>query len=205
MRIISDVRCTNNTGFNLWIIGRTISATLRALLLVFSMLSTLSVPWSLCQFSLSLLIDLAVVGVLLLVLSSCISIPRTCSNSKLDCRCSPGIRSEPRHVYCSSFLDWSRGPNRTRYRLPMACLILGCAPLLITEVCHPQHRARFTAIYNTTWFVGNIIATWVTFATAQDIQSTWCWRLPSLLQGIFAAFQLVGIWFVPYVPSFRYI
>jgi MFS family permease len=33
----------------------------------------------------------------------------------------------------------------------------GCAPLLITELAHPQHRARFTALYNTTWFVGNII------------------------------------------------
>ena len=81
----------------------------------------------------------------------------------------------------------------------------GCAPLLITELAHPQHRARFTALYNTTWFVGNIIATWVTYATAQDLQSTWSWRLPSLLQGIFAAIQLVGIWFVPYLPGFRHI
>ena len=76
----------------------------------------------------------------------------------------------------------------------------GCAPLLLTELCHPQHRAPFTAIYNTTWFVGNIIATWTTFGTAGNIQNTWCWRLPSLLQGIFAAFQLLGIWFVPESP-----
>jgi len=73
----------------------------------------------------------------------------------------------------------------------------GCAPLLLTELAHPQHRARFTALYNTTWFVGNIIATWITFGTASNLQSTWCWRLPSLLQGVFAAIQLVGIWFVP--------
>jgi MFS family permease len=74
---------------------------------------------------------------------------------------------------------------------------VGCAPLLITELCHPQHRAQFTAIYNTTWFVGNIIATWTTFGTASNIHSTWCWRIPSLIQGIFAMLQVVGIWFVP--------
>ncbi|TAQ83433.1 hypothetical protein B7494_g8240 [Chlorociboria aeruginascens] len=29
----------------------------------------------------------------------------------------------------------------------------GSSPLLITELVHPQHRAIYTAIYNTTWFV----------------------------------------------------
>src|SRR5271156_5835871 len=105
---------SNNLGFNLSIIGGTTLATHKALLLVFSMLSTLSVPWSRCQSSPSLPTDLAVVGVLLLVLLSCISIPCTFANFKLDCRRSSSFRTEPPHVHCSSFLDWSRCPNRTR-------------------------------------------------------------------------------------------
>lgn len=41
----------------------------------------------------------------------------------------------------------------------------GASPLLITELVHPQHRSIFTTIYNTTWYVGSIIAAWTTFGT----------------------------------------
>lgn len=34
----------------------------------------------------------------------------------------------------------------------------GASPLLITELVHPQHRAVFTTIYNTTWYAGSIVA-----------------------------------------------
>lgn len=39
----------------------------------------------------------------------------------------------------------------------------GAAPLLISELVHPQHRAVFTTIYNSTWYTGSVIAAWVTF------------------------------------------
>lgn len=39
----------------------------------------------------------------------------------------------------------------------------GAAPLLITELVHPQHRAIFTTIYNATWYFGSIVAAWVTY------------------------------------------
>ena len=39
----------------------------------------------------------------------------------------------------------------------------GSSPLLITELVHPQHRAIYTAIYNTTWYIGSFIAAWLTF------------------------------------------
>ena len=29
-----------------------------------------------------------------------------------------------------------------------------CSPMLLTELAHPQHRARLTAIYNCLWNVG---------------------------------------------------
>jgi len=31
-----------------------------------------------------------------------------------------------------------------------------CSPLLLTEICHPQHRGRVTAVYNCLWNVGFI-------------------------------------------------
>lgn len=39
----------------------------------------------------------------------------------------------------------------------------GSSPLLITELVHPQHRAIYTTIYNTTWYIGSFIAAWLTF------------------------------------------
>lgn len=41
----------------------------------------------------------------------------------------------------------------------------GAAPLLIAEVVHPQHRAIFTTIYNSTWYFGSIVAAWLTYGT----------------------------------------
>jgi MFS family permease len=39
----------------------------------------------------------------------------------------------------------------------------GSAPLLIAELVHPQHRAIFTTIYNSTWYFGSIVAAWLTY------------------------------------------
>jgi MFS family permease len=43
----------------------------------------------------------------------------------------------------------------------------GASPLLITELVHPQHRAIYTAIYNTTWYIGSFIAAWLTFGNTE--------------------------------------
>lgn len=29
-----------------------------------------------------------------------------------------------------------------------------CSPMLLTELCHPQHRGRLTTVYNCLWNVG---------------------------------------------------
>ena len=34
------------------------------------------------------------------------------------------------------------------------------SPLLLTEICHPQHRSRVTAVYNCLWNLGAVVATW---------------------------------------------
>ncbi|KAF2279110.1 hexose transporter protein [Westerdykella ornata] len=75
----------------------------------------------------------------------------------------------------------------------------GAAPLLITELCHPQHRAIFTTIYNTTWYLGSIIAAWLTYGTNQ-IPSQWSWRIPSIIQALPSILQITCVWFVPESP-----
>ncbi|KAH0605253.1 uncharacterized protein H6S33_005235 [Morchella sextelata] len=75
----------------------------------------------------------------------------------------------------------------------------GAAPLLVTELAHMQHRARITSLYNTTWYLGSIIAAWTTYGTFR-IDNTWSWRIPSILQAAPAAVMLTCIWAVPESP-----
>ena len=74
-----------------------------------------------------------------------------------------------------------------------------CSPLLITELTHRQHRAIFTSIYNTTWYLGSIIAAWLTFGT-NHINSNWQWRASTLVQAVPSLLQLTFVWFVPESP-----
>lgn len=39
----------------------------------------------------------------------------------------------------------------------------GSAPLIVTELAHTQHRATITAVYNSMWYFGSIVAAWVAF------------------------------------------
>ena len=74
------------------------------------------------------------------------------------------------------------------------------APLLITELAFPAHRAPLTSLYNTTWYLGSIVAAWATFGTFQLKTSSWSWRIPSLLQGAPSFIQLALIFFIPESP-----
>ncbi|KAK7521936.1 putative transporter [Phyllosticta citriasiana] len=73
------------------------------------------------------------------------------------------------------------------------------SPLLIAELVHPQHRATFTTVYNTTWYVGSIVAAWLTFGTSQ-VMNQWSWRVPRLVQAAPPVLQLCFVWFVPESP-----
>ena len=51
------------------------------------------------------------------------------------------------------------------------------APTLIAEICHPRTRAQASSITQTCYYIGAIVAAWVTFGTLK-IQNDWCWRIP---------------------------
>lgn len=75
------------------------------------------------------------------------------------------------------------------------------SPMLLTELCHPQHRARLTTVYNCLWNVGALFVSWVAFGT-DYLFSDWSWRIPALLQALPSLIQLLFIWFVPESPRF---
>ncbi|CAE6472985.1 unnamed protein product [Rhizoctonia solani] len=92
------------------------------------------------------------------------------------------------------------------------------APLLITELAYPTQRGPITAMYNSSWYFGSIIAAWVCFGTFRMSGTTWSWRyeltpkiyyeindardtrIPSLLQGVPSLIQVGLLWFVPESP-----
>lgn len=73
------------------------------------------------------------------------------------------------------------------------------APTLVVELAHPNYRGTITGLYNTTWYVGSIIAAWVTFGTI-NINNTWAWRTPSLLQALPSLLQVAAVGFMPESP-----
>lgn len=82
------------------------------------------------------------------------------------------------------------------FGLTFACT---AAPLLITELAFPTYRGPLTSLYNSSWYLGSIVAAWATFGTFR-INNTWSWRVPSLLQGLPSIFQMALIWFIPESP-----
>ncbi|KAF4967696.1 hypothetical protein FSARC_4756 [Fusarium sarcochroum] len=73
------------------------------------------------------------------------------------------------------------------------------SPIIITELAYPTQRGKITALYNTFFYFGSIFAAWCTYGTFK-MQSTWSWRIPSLLQGALPVLQLLGWYFLPESP-----
>ncbi|KAL4882153.1 general substrate transporter [Aspergillus karnatakaensis] len=73
------------------------------------------------------------------------------------------------------------------------------AAALIGELSYAKERAILTSIFNAMYSVGTILAAGVTMATFA-MASTWGWRIPSLLQIVFSALQVILMPFCPESP-----
>ncbi|CAG8973376.1 hypothetical protein HYALB_00000139 [Hymenoscyphus albidus] len=76
------------------------------------------------------------------------------------------------------------------------------SPVLLTEICHPQHRGRVTTIYNCLWNLGALFVAWLAWAT-MNIKNDWSWRSLTLLQILPAVIQLCFIFWVPESPRWH--
>ncbi|KAI9163591.1 Lactose permease [Paramyrothecium foliicola] len=73
------------------------------------------------------------------------------------------------------------------------------SPMLIAELAYPTHRGVYTSAFWTLYYLGAILASWLTFAMQSHDDST-SWRLPSALQAGFPLVQLVFLFWVPESP-----
>lgn len=75
------------------------------------------------------------------------------------------------------------------------------SPLLLTEICHPQHRGPVTAIYNCLWNAGALLVSCIAWGTS-NVKNDWSWRSITLLQIVPSAVQLCGVWWIPESPRY---
>ncbi|KAH9884350.1 sugar transporter-like protein [Xylariomycetidae sp. FL2044] len=75
------------------------------------------------------------------------------------------------------------------------------SPVLLTELCHPQHRGPVTAVYNCLWNLGALLVAWIGWGTSR-IQSDWSWRSITLLQILPSVVQIVFIGWIPESPRY---
>ncbi|KFY45409.1 hypothetical protein V495_03000 [Pseudogymnoascus sp. VKM F-4514 (FW-929)] len=75
---------------------------------------------------------------------------------------------------------------------------LSC-PLLLTEICHPQHRGIVTAIYNCLWNLGACVCAFIALGTI-NIKNDWSWRSITIIQGAPSLIQICVIFWIPESP-----
>ncbi|KIW35957.1 uncharacterized protein PV06_11734 [Exophiala oligosperma] len=73
------------------------------------------------------------------------------------------------------------------------------APAYLAEVAHPDNREMLVGLWGSAYYVGSILAAAITFGS-QYLNSTWAWRLPSLLQVLPSVLCIVPLAFMPESP-----
>ncbi|KAH6676855.1 putative MFS monosaccharide transporter [Plectosphaerella plurivora] len=69
----------------------------------------------------------------------------------------------------------------------------------VTEMAHPYFRGPAGAFLQTNYFVGSMIASWVTYGTA-FLSGDITWRLPTWLQMASSIYICIGVFFIPDTP-----
>ncbi|KAF7589042.1 hypothetical protein BBP40_004830 [Aspergillus hancockii] len=79
------------------------------------------------------------------------------------------------------------------------CIVAGSS--LIGELGYPKERPILTSLFNSSYFIGQIIAAAVGLGTV-TITTDWAWRIPSLLQLAPAMIQVAFVFFLPESPRY---
>ncbi|KAK2761153.1 hypothetical protein FQN54_001674 [Arachnomyces sp. PD_36] len=73
------------------------------------------------------------------------------------------------------------------------------APCYVSELSHPRWRGTQTGLYNCTWYIGSILASWVVYGSSR-VDSHVGFRIPIWCQLISSAIVALGVFFLPESP-----
>ncbi|KKA25990.1 hypothetical protein TD95_002708 [Thielaviopsis punctulata] len=77
------------------------------------------------------------------------------------------------------------------------CSVSG--PTYTSELSHPRWRGTLTGLYNCTWYIGSIIASWTIYGTSY-LSSRKAWTIPVWLQMTTSGIILICAFFLPESP-----
>ncbi|KAF7563526.1 hypothetical protein G7046_g553 [Stylonectria norvegica] len=77
------------------------------------------------------------------------------------------------------------------------CIVSGSS--LMAELAYPKERAVLTSLFNTAYYLGQILAAGICFGT-NNIASNYAWKIPSWLQMTPSLLQMAFIFFIPDSP-----
>ncbi|KAF3005415.1 hypothetical protein E8E14_000412 [Neopestalotiopsis sp. 37M] len=96
-------------------------------------------------------------------------------------------------------------PGRTEFIVGRLILGIGISfttsagPSLLNEVAHPSLRGSMASMFNVLWYLGSILAAWLCFGTGH-LNTTWSWRIPSMVQACIPCLVLISSIFMPESP-----
>lgn len=73
------------------------------------------------------------------------------------------------------------------------------APCYVSEMAHPKWRGTLTGLYNCTWYIGSIIASWVVYGCSY-IDTLSAWRIPIWCQMITSGIVVITVLWLPESP-----
>lgn len=74
------------------------------------------------------------------------------------------------------------------------------APTYVSEMAHPAFRGTLTGLYNCTWYIGSIIASWVVYGCAYIDDHNRAWRIPIWCQMVTSGLVVIFAFTLPESP-----
>lgn len=81
-----------------------------------------------------------------------------------------------------------------------AALASAAGPAYTVELAPPHYRGTIAGLYNTFWWLGNILAGWTTYGSNLNLTDAWAWRVPTIVQAGMPSVVMILILFFPESP-----
>ncbi|CDO72080.1 hypothetical protein BN946_scf184962.g23 [Trametes cinnabarina] len=82
-----------------------------------------------------------------------------------------------------------------------AVLVQTAGPAYVVEMAYPKYRGLLTGAYQTCFFLGTIVSTWLEYGLNFVTETPqWTWRLPLAIQALPSVLVLAFVWFIPETP-----